>query len=68
MVQVYLDKLKVAQLVKKFPLNPKVYYCVHKSPPLDLILNQLNSVHIFVSHSFKINFDILLPAKPDSFN
>jgi hypothetical protein len=31
-----------------FPWNPKVHYCTHTSPPLELNLNHLHPTHIFV--------------------
>jgi len=46
----------LAQLVKKFLLfiEDKGHYHVHKSPPVDPILRQLNSFHTFIPHFFKI--------------
>jgi len=38
--------------------NPKVHYSVHKSPALDRIMSQMILVHILISHSFKIDFNM----------
>jgi hypothetical protein len=41
--------------------NAKVFFSVHKSPPLDTVLSQLNSVHSLTSFSFTICINIILP-------
>jgi hypothetical protein len=42
--------------------NQNVYYRVCKSRPLDAILTQLHSVHVFTQYYFKIRFNIILPS------
>jgi hypothetical protein len=58
-----LEKPPVAQVVKKYPTffhYPKVHYRVYKSPPLDPILNQINTVYTFPPYFYTISYSVIL--------
>jgi len=42
-------------------MNLKVYYRVHKGPPLVTILIRLNPIHNFTHYSFKLHSNNILP-------
>jgi hypothetical protein len=44
--------------------NPKVYYCVHKAPPLVPIPRQMHPVYKFPLCFLKIYSNIILPSTP----
>jgi hypothetical protein len=43
-------------------MEPAVHYLVHKGPPSDPILNQMNPVHIITPYLSKISFNIIVPS------
>ena len=47
--------------------NPKVHYCIYKSPLPLPVLSQINPVHALLSHSLNIHLHIILPSMPLSF-
>jgi hypothetical protein len=47
--------------VKTFRCNLFFDYCVHNSPPLDRVLNQMNPIYILAPYFYNIRFNIILP-------
>jgi len=56
------DSQKITLLLR----SPKVYYRVHKSPPLVHILSHMNPVQTFSSYVPKIHINIILSFTPRS--
>jgi hypothetical protein len=45
--------------------NPRIHYCIHRSPPLDSVLSQMNPVHILTPLSIWIHFTFIFPPMPN---
>jgi len=56
-----------SQEITNFLWNLNVHYHVHKSPPLDFVVKQMNPVHILKPHFFKVHFNnifLFIPRSP----
>jgi hypothetical protein len=56
-----------SQEIARLLCKPKVYYRVHKSPPLVSILSKMNTVHNIPPCFPKIHSNIILPSMPRSY-
>jgi len=67
--RILLEKAESRSDVQEFSRtlwNHKFYYYVHKSPPLDLVLRQMNRIHTITPYFLTIHFNIILPSSPRS--
>jgi len=56
------DSHAASQEIPRLLWNPKVNYCVHKSPPLVSILREMNPVYILPPLFFNIQSNVILPS------
>jgi len=47
-------------------MDLNIHYSVHKNPPRDPVMSQINPVHILTQYFSKIHFNIILPFTPRS--
>lgn len=57
--RIRLEKLKVSQLDKRFPIFHGAQF-IHKSPPLSYIMSQMNEVHALIPYFFNTPFNIII--------
>ena len=55
--RVLLEKITVSQLTKELATlqNHSIHYCIHNSPPFDLIPSQINPFHTLPTNCCKVN-------------
>jgi len=56
------DRYSAGQEILQHLSNPKLNYCVQKSPPLDPIVGHLNPVQTIRPYFFNIYFNIILSS------
>ena len=60
------NRFSASQEIPRTLGNPKVHYCIHKWPPPDPNLSQLDPAHTPKVYFLKIHLNIILPSTPGS--